>query len=90
MKRDDPRLYVSIQQVLGVISLRTYAASHECDQLVKDDAPECSISYEAGKRDALKDIAQWLKTYTDWDTTLAELNRLTAQAQANATKENYL
>jgi hypothetical protein len=73
MKSDDPRLLIHIQHVLGVMAVKEHTASHECDQLVKDYAPECSISYEAGKRDALKNLSQWLRTYTNWDETLKEM-----------------
>lgn len=75
MKRDDPRLYVSIQHVLGIMAIKEHTASRECDQLIKDEAAWCSISYEAGKRDALKDISKWLRTYTSWADTLAEARK---------------
>ncbi len=64
MALDNPTNYIDIQSVENMLTIRQDIAAHECDQLVVDKSPECSISYEAGKRDAYKDALAWLVEYT--------------------------
>ena len=63
----DPKVtndYIRIHAVKGLLTCRMNVASHDCDRHVKDNDPECSISYEAGKRDAYKAALAWLVEYT--------------------------
>lgn len=75
MKRDDPRLYIHIQHMLGVMAIKQHTATHDMDQLLKTEGPCATVAYHRGKQDALKDFAKWVRDYTDWDRTLITLKK---------------
>lgn len=63
---NSPEDYVSIQQVLGAMAIKQNREEHRRKAVLSQQGPCPMVAYHQGQVDALKNIASWLKEYTDW------------------------